>query len=235
VADTSTIQTLVNIFAAPREAFADIRQRPRFLVPMLLLILISSAVTALYLSKVDIGWMTEQSLRSIDFLDLTDAQIREMSDSAAERGPTSSIVSGVLSTMAGLVIILLLQALYLKIVSALSKDGVRYRQWFSLVCWTSLPTIFASIATAIFVLMNDVSFLPQTAINPISFGNLLGFDLSESAIAERVVMSLSPINIWTVVLLVLGYRALTSKSVTTAALVVLGPIVLIAGTIMALI
>ncbi len=234
MADSSALQTLVNVVAAPAEAFASIRERPRLMLPLLLILAASVTTASLYLARVDVAWLTEQSLRATTFMDLTEDQIEQMASAAADRGRSLIVTQGVLSTIAGTLIIFSLQALYLKIVSALTSDGIRYRQWFSLISWTALPAIVGAIATSVFILTNDVQFVAQTAINPLSFGKLAGLDLSDSSTAIRILGSLGPVNIWTIALLIMGYRALTGKHFALSALVVLAPLAFIAAIVFAL-
>jgi hypothetical protein len=66
-------------------------------------------------------------------------------------------------------------------------------------------------------------------LNPLSFGNLLGLDPGApgTPTVQRVLLALDPTVIWTVVLTVLGYQALSQRSIVHAATVVLAPYVLI--------
>jgi hypothetical protein len=72
-----------------------------------------------------------------------------------------------------------------------------------------------------------VRFLPQDALNPLSFGNLLAIDPTGVDMLQRVLLSLDPTTIWSVVLTILGYQAWTKRSLAHATLVVLGPLLLI--------
>lgn len=235
VARVSAISTIINVFASPGEAFATIRERPTVLVPILLVCIASAAPSWLYLLEVDIGWLVEQQLRAQRFIDLTDAQIATMADAAANRGRGFTIAQSVISVFVVITVILLLQAAYLKVVSAFRKDGVRFKQWLSLVSWTTLPAILGSIATVVFILTNDVTFVSQTGINPLSFGNLLQFDASNSSGLVKAAMSLSPVNIWSLILVIFGYRAISGARIGTASVVVLAPVVVITAIVLALI
>lgn len=229
MAESNSLNTAINIFASPNEAFASIRGRPTVLLPMLLACIGAAAVGWLYSIEVDIGWLTEQQLRSQTLIDLTEAQIQAAVNAAADRSRTGTIVQSVLGGFLALPIIYLIQALYLKIVSLFTKDAVRFRQWLSLVSWTWLPSVLGSIATIVFILTNDVSFVDQTGINPLSFANLLQLDSSDSSTFLRVASNTGPINLWSLVLAVLGYRAIAASGVGRAAAVILSPVVLIAA------
>lgn len=231
----STFSTIVNVFAAPNEAFQAVKLRSTFFVPLLLVCLGASAVNWLYTAEVDIGWLTEQQLRTQTFLDLTEAQIQQMANQAAERSRAGSIATSVIGTFGVITILMLVQALYLKIVSAFRKDGVRYKQWLSLICWTSMPAILGSVASIVFILTNDVTFMTQTGINPLTFANLLQLDLSEANTAVSAMLSMGPVNIWSLALVILGYRAIAESGLATAAAVVLVPVVVIAAFVLALI
>jgi len=232
---SSRLVVAVNIFAAPHEAFAAIKERPRFFLPLLITMVCAVVATWLYLAQVDIAWLIEQQLRAVRFLNMTDEQITQAASAAAARGRTFLLVQGIASTCIAIVIFQLLIALYLKIVVAIAKDGVSYHQLFGLVCWTGLPSTLASIATIVFLLTNDVSFLSQTAINPVSFGNLLGIDVEGANALVRIGANLGPINFWTIALMILGYRALSGRGIVFSSVVVLAPIVFVLGLIVALI
>ncbi len=235
MSNQSAISTLVNIFAAPAEAFRAIRDRPTFFVPLLLVCLSASAVNWLYTAEVDIGWLTEQQLRTQTFMDLTEAQIQQMANQAAERSRTGSIATSVIGTVGFVTVLILVQGLYLKIVSAFRKDRVRYMQWLGLIAWTSVPAVLGSIASIVFILTNDVTFMSQTGINPLTFANLLQLDLTEATTAVSAVLSLSPVNFWSLVLVILGYRTISESGLATAAAVVLAPIAVIATFVLLLI
>jgi hypothetical protein len=235
VPQRNTLNMIVDVFASPGEAFASIRERPTVLVPILLVCIAAAAPAWLYLLEVDIGWLVERQLSAQRFIDLTDAQIETMANAAADRGRAFTIAQSVAGTFVFVTAFVLIQSLYLRIVSAFRKDAVRYKQWLSLVSWASLPAILGSIASIVFVLTNDVSFVEQTAINPLSFGNLLQLDPSNSSTVMTVARNLSPINVWSLVLVFLGYRAISGASLGTAAAVLLAPVLFIVAIVIALI
>ena len=77
--------------------------------------------------------------------------------------------------------IFLIQALYFKIVSAITKDGLLYKQFFALVCWSSMPILLSYLAQIVGLVISDVSLLPATEnllrlVAAALFGLLLGVD-----------------------------------------------------------
>ena len=59
MADSSNVSILTNIFTAPNDAFASLNERPRLLLPTLLLIVSFTVVSFYYLSHVDMGWFLD--------------------------------------------------------------------------------------------------------------------------------------------------------------------------------
>jgi hypothetical protein len=134
---------------------------------------------------------------------------------------------GAVTSSLGLVIVFALYALYLLAVGTVTKAGIKYSQWFGLCLWCALPVLLGLLATIVFLLTNDVRFMAQEALNPLSFGNLLSIEAEGAPTFQRVLLSLDPTSIWSLVLSILGYQAFTRRSIVHAALVVLAPILLI--------
>lgn len=228
MADQSTLTVAVNIFASPNEAFAAIRERTRFWFPLLLILVGLFAVTFIYTNGVDILWSTEQQIRASD-PDLTDAQIEQVVAATASIPQTALAVIGAAATVLVVLVIYLLYALYLKIVSAVLKDGILYKQWFGLVAWCSMPALLSSLATLVNLLANDITLMPQTEINPLSFVNLFGLDMESAGTVDQIVANLDITSAWALILTILGYRAWTGKNLALAAFIVTAPYILIVG------
>ena len=73
MANTSALTIAANIFTAPGQAFAAIKERPNPAFPLLVAIVATCAVAALYLSSVDLAWMIDRQLQSSQ-AELTDQQ-----------------------------------------------------------------------------------------------------------------------------------------------------------------
>jgi hypothetical protein len=234
MADASYVALATNIFTAPNEAFAALKERPRVLLPVLVLLIGFSAVTAYYLTHVDIGFFVENTLRSSN-QNLTDAQ-REQAVAAAMKFPRFVWGAfGVLRASAAFLFFFLV-ASYFTIVSFVTGDGVRLKQWFALLCWCALPQALGIIAQLVNLVVNDPRFMLADSINPLAFGNLLSVDPLGKPTVQRFLLGIDITAIWTVVLQVLGYQSFTKSSFVKSTAVVLGPIALIVaiGTLLAL-
>ena len=220
MANTSALTIATNIFTAPGEAFAAIKERPSPWLPLLLVLLGYCAVTYFYMSAVDFPWLMDRQLQQAD---MTDEQRAQTVDAITKVPATAVTAFSVAGTCIAMVIAFAITALYYTIVSSVTKNGVKFNQWFGLVWWCALPTVLGLLATLVNVLTGDMRFVVQEAINPLSFGNLLGIDAANASTLERVLLSRDPTALWAMVLGVLGYQALSQKSIVHSAIVVLAP------------
>ena len=221
------MNTIINVLASPSEAFASIKETPKFLSALLLLMAGAGLAQFFYFNGVDIAWFFEQQLAANpDTTEARAAQFVRLITSLSQ--PTVAAVFALISAIA-IACVFLILALYFKLVSAITKDGLGYKQLFALVCWSSLPGVLSSLAQIVKLVTTDVSLMPATEINPLAFWTILGLDPIGAGTFDQVVMSMDPTNIWSLVLLILGYKIFSGKNIGTAAFIALIPTVVIFG------
>lgn len=222
----SVITTFINVLASPGEAFASLNEKPRFLWAWLLIVSCTALVQFLYMNSVDIQWFLEQQILASQ-PDLTDSEIED-TVGLISSFPQWAISSFTLATTAlfftGL---FLVQALYFRTVAAITKDGLLFSKCFSLVCWASLPSVFSALAQIVKLLTSDVSLLPINEINPLSFAAIFNLDSVGSGTLDQIVMNFDITTLWSLVLLVLGYRIFSGKDLLTAFLIAAMPTAMI--------
>ncbi len=231
----SAFATIVNVFTSPTEAFVTIKERPRAWVPLLVLFAGIWAVSLLYLHSVDLRWLIDSQLAQRS-ADLTAEQRQKALDTALRLSPMVYGAIGALSSSVFVALFITLTAAYYTGVSFLSSDGVKFKQWFGLASWCSLPAVLGIAAQIINLLVSDGRFMPQDAINPLAFGNLLSIDGTGATIVQRILLGIDVTVLWSLVLSVLAYQAWTRSSFVKTVAVVFGPFVLIVtiGTLIAL-
>jgi Yip1-like protein len=235
MANSSYTALATNIFTAPREAFVALKEQPRVLLPVLVLLVGYSIVSFYFLSHVDMGFFLDNQIRSGN-ANVTDAQ-REQAVAAAAKIPP--LVYGALGAVASNVAvfsIILLVAAYFTVVSFMTNDGVKLKQWFALLCWCTLPQVLGIIAQLVNMTVNDPRFMLQDQIDPLALGNLLSIDRTGAPMVQRILLGINVTALWSLVLQVLGYQSFTKKPYATSAAIVLGPLALIVaiGTLVAL-
>jgi hypothetical protein len=226
MADNSSVSVLVNIFTAPTAAFTALKERPNPWLALLIVLGIYAAVSYLYLQVVDLPWMLDRQLAQGG--NLTDEQRTQAVDAALQISPTVYGIIGAVTTPLSILIVFALVALYYTGVSFATNDGVKYRQWFAMISWSAMPIVFGLAASFVNLLVSDARFLPQEQLNPLSFGNLLAINNEGAPMSERILLSLDITTVWSVVLQIIGYQVFTQRSIVRAAVVVLGPLAVIA-------
>jgi hypothetical protein len=226
MAEKSSLAVAIDLFTAPNQAFAEIKERPRVWLPLLALIVSYAAVSFVFMTSVDLEWFFDQQLQQ-SAPDLTDLQREEMVRTQAQLSPVTYGAIGAVTSPIAIVIGLFIVALYLTGVSFLIHDGIRLKQWFAFSAWCFLPIVLGILATIINLLVSDARFMTQDQINPLAFGNLLGIDREGLTGVQRGLLAVDLTALWSIILCVLGYQAWTKRSTALAVAVVLGPLALI--------
>lgn len=222
-------RTVTDIFAAPSRAFAALRDRPTFALPLLAVLLANTAVVLWYYHAVDIVWLIDSGLERAG-TDMPPEQRARMLEGIAA-APRAAIGAAAAAASGGLLLLLmLLWAGYLSLVSMATNDGFGFRRWFSLVCWSALPLLLASLASMVNLAASDPSHLPAERLNPLSLASLAGSDLG----GRRSLQMLDVTTLWAMALLVLGHAQWTGRTLGRSALTVLAPVLVIAATLLLL-
>ncbi len=220
------INTLVNIFAAPQQAFMQLRSEPSWLPPMLLLLLMTGLATFVFFYSSDPELLTEDMLQQAGS-DLTEAELAEARERFDAMPEGRLMWASTIGAVVGTVVIALLHSGYFALASMFSGTKIGFKSWLSFVTWSNMPILFSLIAglATLFFASGYVSF---SGLNPLSMTNLLRIDPANSALV-RWGDNLDLTRIWSAGLMVFGYRLWTEKSWLHCCLIVLVPILLLSG------
>jgi hypothetical protein len=204
---------LTGVFFEPKKAFADIVERPRWFVPMLLVIIASLAYTISLGQR--IGWerIIDQQMQS-QLAHMSDQQRAAMEQSRPLQLKIAS-VSGYVGALIGVpVYYLAVAGILLLIVNGMMSAGVKFKQVFAIMCYSGLPgIIFIVLATAsMYMKSNPDDFNMQ---NPLPFNP--GFWMSPDTPAKflhSLANSLDLFSIWAIVLIAIGLKAAGGKRLT---------------------
>ena len=89
MADSSSVGVLSNIFTAPSQAFAAIKERPNPWLPLLVLIGAVFIVQFVYMQVVDFPWLMDHQLQQGGG-NMTDAQRAQIVDATTKVPPSVS-------------------------------------------------------------------------------------------------------------------------------------------------
>lgn len=221
--ETTALACLGNIFVDPKKALQDILPHGRWAwYPLIIAIAVSIAFTVWYFSTVDMGWFSNQMLASMSGKYSNDQLDVIRQGLTRNRFLTFGVIGGSL----GLVVILLLQALYLFFVAKISGyEPQSYGKWLSFSIWTSFPNVLVTIAAAVAYLFSS----PQTsyyAVDVTSLNTLL-FHLPLSHPLAGIAASVHLTTFWCLALMIVGLSLWAKKSLGKSAVIVLAPWVVI--------
>lgn len=220
----SKISVLINIFASPGEALQELKQHPSILFPLLLIIAGNGLVLAWYFSIVDFDWYIDDVLSTANIAEENLDDARENFESMSRN---SMMGFSLLGSVVGLSAIFLIQAVYLSLVAALRGDRFKFRHWFSLVCWASTPILLSIVGMAATILLSPNGQLSAFDLDPLTLRNL-GMATDNDTL-QSLYNSVSLVMVWSVAIILLGYRQWLECSWLKASLTVLAPYLTIVG------
>lgn len=217
------LNNLIDIIVSPSEVFPRIRARPTVLLPLLLILLATASVQFGYVYLTDHGFLVDQLVEQALAANpnTPEGQLRQIYESLS---PATMAGAGAASTAVFVLVILSLNAVYLNFMSKFSFVQLGFKSWLSLLCWTSIPALFAVLASWVAILTATNGQLPLSAVSPLSLSSLLQIETSSTLLQQ-----FNLAQIWSMALVVLGYRHWTGKSMLAAAITTLAPYILVYG------
>jgi len=222
---TGNMTIFSNLFTAPSLAMTQVQQRYNVLFPLFVMILMTALVMVAYFVVLDYAWY-------LDFLVETTAGELSKAEQDQQRSimeMMSKPVMGsiaVVTSMVGIAVIYVIQAVYFLIVSNVNNDGYQFKQWFSFISWTAMPALLAILAMFVFLFSSSNGQIAPDSMNPLSLNELF-FGLESSKGLGKLLSTIHLPQLWSFAVMVIGYQSWTKSSTVKSAFVVLTPFVLI--------
>ncbi len=216
----------VALATAPSSAFAELRERPRFWFPLLLVVLTTAGLMYWYYSIVDIEW-----LKDVMFSNDPDVQTLPEDERAARMamvGRNTLLWGSVIGVILFLPVFFLLEALYLLLAAKVTKLPEGFKHWFALTCWSALPLLLGTVVAAIFLILSDNSQVSPSVMQPLSINELL-LHRPMGSPGHALFESLAIPNILSSILMIIGVHTWSQRSWAFSTILVLLPIVVIYG------
>ena len=224
---TSSLSILSNIFTAPERAFKDIQQSYPILLPLLLIIAAQAIVAVLLFSSIDFEWYVDYMVEATAG-DKSGAEQDQIRQGFEMMSPTTMSAMAVVGSAIGIPVIFAIFSLYFVIVSNITNDGFQFKQWFSFICWTSLPMLVDVLASIMTILTaSNGQFAPES-INPLTLNELF-FGLDAMQGLGNIMASTSITLLATISLLTIGYAKWTEKSLAKSFMIIMVPYVIYYG------
>lgn len=215
---------LIDIFLQPTKVFRDLRERPRFWLPLLLLAVSSAILPLWYFMVVDAEWFRQHTLLAAG-AELSAAEIER----AAEVMPGVQAMAyiGAISSLVMVAVISCLYALYLMLAGKVTGSAMGFKRGLSLVSWSNMPAVLGVIVA----LVGVATMQPNTALESLMLTNVdpLLVQLPADSPWLGLARGFSLLNFWSWFLLALGWRTMTNAGWFQSIVVALLPSVVIYG------
>ena len=222
----SVFNAMVDIVASPGKALDEIKQRTSWLWwPLLLNMLLASALFIYYYGWVDFEWLVEETIRGVPEEDRAESAgaIRQFMK------PNVSMWTTVGAIVVMSFVIYTIQATYLHLANKLTTGAeIGFGQWFSFSAWTAFVGIFGTIAAFIAIIMADSNQLSTQSLQVLSLNSLI-VHASPGDPLFNWASSLTLVNFWTIFLISIGFARWTGASAVKSTVIAVLPWALIFG------
>ncbi len=193
---------LIGVFWEPKPVFQNLAAKPRFWVPLLILTILGTVYIAAFANRVGFASLIRRQLESNERIQQmpADQQERAIEMSLRVAAPMSYASAAVGMAVASLVV----AAILLGCFNFLGGAGIKFKQAFSITCYSFLPSGLSSILALIVMFLKDPADFDLQ--NPLPL-NLSAFMSQQDTAAwlRALASSVNLFTIWTILLLALGF------------------------------
>ncbi|HYH10641.1 MAG TPA: Yip1 family protein [Thermoanaerobaculia bacterium] len=204
----NVFERIAGVLFAPAETFADIARRPDLLGPLALMILLGYISTALIMPRVDFDAVFEAQEQEMRKRDPNVSQ--EQIDQIARFSRASMTVWRWIGPVVGILIYVVIAAVLLLAVRLFGGEG-NFKQALSASIYAWVPLLLYSLILTIVVVARG-TFDPITAATLVKSNPAFLVDLKTQPVLFSLFSALDVFTIWTVILLVFGFAALSRLS-----------------------
>jgi len=208
---------------APSSAFAELRERPRFWFPLLIVVVSTVALVAWYYNIVDVDW-----LKDAMFGNNPNMKPEQRAAAISMMTRTTFLWSGVVGVCLVIPVILLIQALVLFLTAKVTKVPLGFKHWFAMSSWVSLTGLLGTVVAALLLIMSDTSQIGPGVLASLSINELL-LHRPMGSPGEGWFQAINIPALLSWILMIIGVRTWSQRGWSFSAAFVLVPIVAIYG------
>jgi hypothetical protein len=209
----SEISRLTGVFFEPKKAFTDIAERPRWFVPLLLIILATVAFYVTYGQHN--GWRSfieeqmQSNARVAQQMEQLPADRREQSINMQAKIIMPITYYG--GPVIGMPLMYLFSALVLwGVASGIMSAGVTYKQIFSIQCYAGLTAVIGKILGIVVIFLKSPDQF--NLMNPLAFNPAAFMDIkTTSKFLYTIATGFDLIMFWAMLLTAIGLKAAAGK------------------------
>src|SRR5579872_157551 len=210
-AGMSEASRIAGVFFEPQKAFSDVAARPRWVVPLVLVILVSLAVLLAFNQHV--GWdrmirrQFESNPRTAEMPATQRERATQMAAKLAPAGAAGGVVLGIP------IMDLVIAGVFLLILKVLLSIEIAFRQVWAIVCYAALPRLISGVLSIVvmflkspddFDLKNPIGFNPGAYMDPETSSKFL----------YTLAGSLDFFSIWIILLMATGIKAAAGRKLS---------------------
>lgn len=213
--EDSSFGRLIGVLVSPGKTFRSIAERPTWLVPLLVLIVLSLAVGWLVQTRVDPEEMVRYQLGK--FADRMPAeQLTEAIEKAEDVTPAQRALQVGIGLPVATLVYVVIAAVFLGIFKLLGSE-MGFKQSLSTYLYGSMPMAVAALINLPLILARD-SVTPEEVMGGgvlVASPAILASE-ETSAVIRSLLGSLNFFTLWTLALLILGYRTVARVSLAAS-------------------
>ncbi len=199
---------LAGIFWEPKPVFENLAAQPRFLVPLILLTVLSLVYLASFARVVGFENLTRRQLETNPRTAQLPPEQRERAIQQGTKFATPmAYVGGVLGVTASSLVV---AAILLGCMNLVGGAKVRYPQAFSITCYSLLPSGLATILSLVVMLLKDPADFDLRSPLPLNVGAFLD-QKAVGGFLYSLAGSLDLFSIWVILLLALGFSTAAKR------------------------
>lgn len=210
-------ERLAGVLFSPGETFADIARKPTFLVPLILYLVLGYIGTFLVMPRMDWDAVTAQQAEQMKKQrpNMTDSDVEQ----AAKVGKAIGTVTAYVAPLLGVLWYLIVAVVLFGAVRLMGGQGT-FKQAFSATLYAWVPLVlFSILLTIVIVARGNID--PMAMATAVKSNPAFLVDMKEQPVLFSLLSSFDVFTIWTIVLLIFGFSALSKLSwAKTAAIVV---------------
>ncbi len=213
-ASMTFIQRLTGGYFEPGKTFEDINKKPTWLAIFLISAILSMAAAYVVSIRIDMASITRKYMESMP-LNLSEEQLNQMEEQTAARqnSPMSKIIQIVQTPILSIIAYLALAGIFM-LMFLIMQAHFKYKKALAVTIWGfAIPGIIQTILN-IFVLFLKEPFTvdPTEGIVTSNLGFLV--DGKAHAALRSLASSIDIFSIWTIILLSIGFAAISDKKMT---------------------
>ena len=200
---------LIGAIVNPRPTFEDIARKPSWLLPLLLLIILSLAITYIFGQRV--GWrgfMEKQLAQSSRAQQLTPEQREHALETQVKVAPILGYVFGVIGFP---IIALVVAAIFMGIFNATSSAALDFKTSFGVVTHSYMPFVIASLLGILILYLKPPDQIDLQNLVASNAGTFLSSDAPKWLLA--LCTSLDIFTFWVLGLMAFAYSAVRPKKI----------------------